>query len=509
MPLPDDLLKAAAYPHPVTDPVELIETHISWVFLAGDHAYKVKKPVNLGFLDFSTLEKRAHFCDEELRINRRTAADIYLDVLPITDSEAGLCIDGAGNTVEYAIRMRRFPQSALLSTHMASHDIGKGEMRELGHLAGYFHRDAEIAAPHAGYGTATRVAKPIIENFQQIRGILSDPALLAMLAPIEQWSMAGCEAHAGVIQQRLDSGYVRECHGDLHPGNILFLDGRIIPFDAIEFDPGLRWIDIINDIAFTFGELYCLGDQPFAWSVLNAWLEITGDYAGLELLMFYSVYRAMVRTKVAAIGFSQSGETEVPDAIPAYLQCAQRLTRHQRPRLIIMHGLSGSGKSYLSERLAAGAGTIRIRSDVERKRIFGLDIHESSDSGRDSGIYTPGAHERTLEQIIQCADNALGAGFTVILDATFLERSWRDAAHALAERRDCRFDILSITTDEGAFKQRIQHRASLADASEAGVEILMQQIDRYQPPGEDEQPFITTVADSDCDIDELSRQLGL
>ena len=417
----DGLLNPQAYPHPV-ECVEHIETHISHVLLAGDYAYKLKKPLNLGFLDFSTLERRRFCCAEELRLNRRLAPHIYLGVVPVSGTlqRPRIGPEQEGEVLEYAVKMRRFDQDTLLTRMPVTRSLAdRIAMRVAG-----FHSVIPAAEAASEYGTPESVLLPMLENFEQIRVHLREPGALARLQPLERWTRKRHDELWSVLDRRKREGRIRECHGDMHRGNIALVGGELVIFDGIEFNPALRWIDTMSELAFLVMDLEEAGQADRARRFLNRYLEISGDYAGLLVLNFYKAYRAMVRAKVTAIRLGQ------PDVEPAeaardreeyegYVALAQGYTKQGTKRLIITHGVSGTGKSRLAILLRERLPLIHIRSDLERKRLFGLPELARTDAERGSGIYTDEAGDRTYERLRELAGLILDAGYSPLVDATF------------------------------------------------------------------------------------------
>ncbi len=459
------LFDPAAYPHPV-DRVRLIETHISWVFLAGEYAYKLKKPVNLGFLDFSTLKRREHCCREEVRLNRRLAPDIYLGVVPIAGSPPR--VEGEGPVLEWAVKMRAFPAEATLDREA---DITPGQVDAIADRVARFH--LEIAPAPGEFGTPDAVRAPVAENFRQLRELLPTPD--SRLDALEAWSVAEGQRLAGHFAARRAEGHIRECHGDLHLGNIAWVDDAPLIFDGIEFNPGLRSIDVISEVAFLCMDLMHRGHVALAWRFLNRYLEHSGDYAGLAALPYYLAYRALVRAKVAAITASARGDDDF-SICRSYLELAGRLTRRPPPALLLMHGVSGAGKTWVSQSLLEQLPAIRIRSDVERKRLFGLEALADS-RAISVNIYSREAGERTLAHLLALAETLLDAGVRVIVDATFIKRDWRDPFLSLAARLAVPWLIIALEAPVEVLQQRVLARqAAGRDASEAGVDVLAAQL---------------------------------
>lgn len=475
---------STAYPEPA-GPVVHIETHISHVFLAGPYAYKLKKPVNLGFLDFSTLERRHFFCQEELRLNRRLAPQLYLEVVPITGSTTAPRIGGAGEVLEYAVKMRRFDQSGLLSTQPLEDDLPE----RVAERVAAFHDSIPAVAPDEPFGRPEAVLAPMLANFEAIRTRLSDPSLLARLAGLESWTLARHAELRPILEQRRAAGFVRECHGDMHRGNIALDQGEVLIFDGIEFNPGLRWIDIQSELAFLLMDLEEAGERGPARRLLNRYLELTGDYAGLKVLNFYQVYRALVRAKVLAIRLDQadlSAEEAVRDrgGLSDYLTLAEGYTRPHSPCLCLVQGVSGSGKSRLALALRARLPLIHLRSDIERKRLFGFLAEARTSSGGqvDGGIYGPEAGERTYGRLRELACTLLMAGYSPLVDATFLKRAQRETFIGLAQSQGCPCRLLICEAPLEVVQERVRRRAAEgADPSEAGVEVLASQLALREP----------------------------
>lgn len=478
MPLPaplQHLLGPAAYPHPV-GAVRLIETHISWVLIAGDYAYKIKKPVDLGFLDFSTLAKRRFCCEEEIRLNRRLAPDIYLGVVAVTDTGIGT----AGEVRDWAVQMRAFPADATLDREAA---VTPEQMDAIADRVARFHGEIAEAPGDSEYGTPEAVMYPVRENVRQIRELSSPP--LAHLAHLEAWSEQEYLRLHDHFAARKAGGHIRECHGDLHLGNIAWVDEAPLIFDCIEFNPALRYVDVVSEIAFLSMDLIARGQEAMAWRFLNRYLEHTGDYAGLAALRFYLVYRAMVRAKVACIRAGQ-GDAGAGAEAARYLDLAGRLARPDRPALLLMHGCSGSGKTWLSQRILEALGAIRLRSDVERKRLYGVPALADSRSAA-GDIYTAEAGRRTFDHLRELAGALLGQGYRVIVDATFISQALRADFAGLAEHLATPWCIVSVEADAALLRKRVSHRHGRGDdASEADLAVLESQLRNQEPLDENE-----------------------
>ena len=494
-PLIQALLEPQRYPHGVVR-VELVETHISWILLAGDFAYKIKKPLKLSFLDFSTLAQRLQGCEDELRLNHRYAPDIYLDVVGLFNTPQDPRWSGPGAAIEYAVKMRRFDDAARLDRLCVRSELMPLHLSDLADAVAAFHDAADIAPVDSCFGSPTAVLAAARANFDGLERALPDAALRDRLATLRTWTEAQFTQLAPLMSARQAGGRVRECHGDLHLANLVLIDQRVRMFDGIEFNEELRWIDVASEIAFTYMDLLAHGEPRLADWFVDEVLSRSGDYEAALLLRFYAVYRALVRAHVAAIRAQQSqGEDSEADAqTEAYVALAERLVAPPPVRLVITHGLSGCGKTVASTQLLQSDGqaaTLRLRSDVERKRLFGLASTARSGSSMNNGIYVGDAHARTYGHLRELAGRMLRAGWSVIVDATFLQRADRDAFAALAWETGSAFAILAPQATPSQLRERILSRSAQGyDASDATLEVLAQQMRVINPLAEDEGPVI-------------------
>lgn len=511
---PISLIHSLMHPEkfiPRVETSELIETHISWVILAGSYAYKIKKSLDLGFLDFSTLEKRRFYCEEELRLNKRLASMMYLSVVPITGTIESPRWAGAGEAIEYAVKMRAFPQQAQLDRVLALSALKSGQIDILAKHIADFHNQTEIADMGTWFGNPESVYKPIDENFKQIREHAENPEALSKLSELEDWSQVKFQELKSVLAKRKVDGFVRECHGDLHLRNIAWMDDGPVVFDCIEFSPELRWIDVINDIAFLVMDLQDRGQPTMAQRFLNSYLEHTGDYGGMGVLQFYKIYRALVRAKIDAIRSHQAGispeeQAEAEKEFLEYLNLALSYIKPNRPHLMVTYGMSASGKSTVSRSLLELLGAVRIRSDVERKRLFGLKPEDDGQSALGKGIYSTEATEKTYRKLEELAAQIIDTGYPVIVDAVFLNYEEREHFRELAKKRHIPFTILECTTDEKTLRQRITERKN--DISDADLKVLELQLSEWKPLQAHERIDIVTVDTTDpLDINLLVSQI--
>jgi uncharacterized protein len=480
-------LSAALFPHDARD-IRVCETHLSFVVLTGEFAYKIKKAVRLDFIDATALARRRELCEAELRLNRRYAPELYLQVVPIVVRDERLSFGANGDAVDYAVQMRQFDAGDELRALLARDAVDTDDFAVLADLVAEFHASAAVLdrTPPAGSAAFDRKAR---ENTTSVlrRARLIDAEQEA--AALERWTMARLASQRSQLEGRERQGAIRECHGDLHTGNVVRWRGRLLPFDCIEFDTELRYIDVLNEIAFLTMDLIDRARTDLAFVFLNRYLERTGDYAGMPLLSDYLVYRALVRTKVELISLEQHPQSDdTRGRALSLIRTASRCSRPATSTLIVMHGPSGSGKSWLSERLVPRLPAVRIRSDLERKRLAGLDPFERPSTEPDQGIYTIEFNERTYDHLLGCARSCLRAGINAIIDAAFLKAHERHAFAELAREERTRFFILSCSADATALAARIaQRRAARSDPSDADERVMERQLETMEPIAPDER----------------------
>lgn len=507
------LQNPSVFPH-ASDHWQLIETHISWVILAGPYAYKIKKALDLGFLDFTTLDKRRFYCEEELRLNSRLAPDLYLTVVPITGTAEQPQLGGSGAAFEYAVKMRRFSQRELLS-EMAEHNrLKDAHIDQIVTQVAKFHLDIPSASAETPYGTPEHVHAPVVENYVQILEHTSKPRHVQWINHLKAWTERQYRLCYQQFEHRKQQGFVRECHGDMHLGNIAMVDDVPVIFDGIEFNPDLYWIDVMSEVAFLFMDLEDHAKRDYAFRFLNGYLELSGDYSGLRVLRYYLAYRATVRAKIASIRLLQQPDHDLKPLsmegsmqgsmegsmekslgnFERYLQLAMSYTQPQRRVLLITHGLSGSGKSTLSAPLSGHMGAIRIRSDRERQRLFGKGQQNGVAADIDSGVYSSDATSQTYATLENLAKGILESGYPVIIDATFLNRSQRQPFKQLARRLAVPLRILYFHADAAELKKRVAARQREGrDISEAGLKVLEHQLEVYSGLDADEQSDTITI----------------
>lgn len=489
---------AEFYDHEVTE-VVMLQTHISWVFLTGTYAYKVKKPMDFGFLNFTELSQRKHFCEEEIRLNKRLADQVYLETVRITGTETAPVLNGEGEAIEYAVKMRQFDQSDLVDGVLRAGKLQAQHIDDIADQAAHFHQTIQISDQQSPCGTADIVNAPVIQNFEQLDPLISDITAREQLERLTVWSEQEFTKIKPALEQRKKDGFIRECHGDMHLGNMALINGQITIFDGIEFNEEFRWIDVMSEVAFLFMDLFDRKAEAYAYRFLNRYLEHTGDYEGIPLLRFYLVYRAMVRAKIASFtlltpNLSEADKQKTLQQYMSYTNLAENFTKVPELTLSITYGVSGSGKTTISQKLLEENGLIRLRSDVERKRLFHLSATDNSSSSVDSGIYTEEASTKTYQQLEKFSKIILIAGFSVIVDATFLKRINRQPFQALATELSAEFSIIECSSDVTELKRRIEERSKdQQNASEADIRVLEKQLSQLTPLAEDEKRFIKKI----------------
>lgn len=489
-PLIEALRASACYDHAVGD-VRIVETHISWILLTGSYAYKIKKPVKLPFLDFSTLELRRRYCDEELRLNRRLAEELYLDVVPIGGSEQAPRV-GAEPAIEYAVKMRQFPERARLDHQLRDGAVDAALVTALAE---------RIAAFHLGLPSAGKDAVPVdaqiddmLGNQDELESAAGAAAYRPRLARIRRFVEAETRRLRPLMAARLDAGAYKEVHGDLHLENLVRIGDAVVAFDALEFDARLRRIDVVSEVAFLVMDFIAHGAGGLGYLFLNRYLEIVGDYPGLAVLRLYLVYRATVRAKVRALDPARGAGRNGRPGMADYVAVAVSIAAASRPVLLITHGLSASGKTTVGEQLIGPLRAVRIRSDLERKRRHGIAPTASSGSGVGSGMYSRRETEMTYQELAGHALSGIEHGINVIVDAAFLKRRERDAFRRLAETAGADFRILHCDAPPATLRARIRARATEGnDASEADEAVLDFQLREVQDLDRDELGYTSKI----------------
>jgi hypothetical protein len=482
------------------EPVHHIETHISHVLLAGGHAYKIKKALANPFLDQSTLARRRAACAAELRLNRRLAPGLYLDVVPITGTHDAPSIDGDGPLLEVAVKMRAFDEDGLWDRLAARGELGAADIDELAAVLARFHAGTAVAGRDGPFGTPAQVRPLLLDSLRDLGAAPPGPTEAALLAALRTWESETFPRLAPLMAQRLADGRVREGHGDLHLGNVAREAGHCLVFDGVEFNDAFRWLDVMSEVAFMAMDLHAHARPALAHRFVDAYLQHSADYDGLRVFDYYRVHRALVRAKVARLRADQVGATAAAErdaalaAVHDYLRLALRFAMPRRRALLVTHGLSGSGKTTLTQGLLEQIGALRIRADVERKRLAGLAPLQASHSAPGAGLYGAAMTEATYARLFDAARAVIEGGWSAILDATFLRRADRDTARRLAGELGVPCVILHFDAAPAELRERVRRRAARAsDASEADEAVLARQLQTQEPLAADEVSTVHAV----------------
>jgi uncharacterized protein len=496
------LLDPGAYDEPTTS-VALIQTHVSFLFLADMFVYKIKKPVDFGFLNFVTLDRRRFYCEEEVRLNRRLCPDMYLGVVEIRESDEGVCLDGRGEIIDYAVKMKRLPAARMLDRLLEQDLVGEEDIRSIARAIGEFHLLAERSREIDSYGSVEVVRRNWTENFIQMETYISRTLSEDDLHFIREWVERFMEEHADLFAARVAGGFIRDCDGDIHSGNICLAD-RVYIFDCIEFNARFRFSDTAADVAFLLMDLEYRGRRDLAEVLLREYCAVTGDGGMSQMLDFYRVYRAFVRGKVESFRLDdpQIGDREKELARKSarrHFRLARGFIsrRSLTPCLIAFSGLMGAGKSTLARELSFELGLDLFSSDVLRKERAGLSKTVHCHDGYNQGIYSLDFTRDTYREMFERAEETLGRGRGVILDASFSRFTDRAEAAALARRAGVRFMLFHARCPDEVTRERLDAREDDAgEASDGRWELFSRQKNDFEPflsPGENWEEIDTSV----------------
>lgn len=477
------LRRASTYPHPA-GPIVRIETHLSVVYLVGRFAYKRLKPFDFGFANFSELAARRRACEAELALNRPLAAPIYLAAGPLVRRARGLRLFGAGAAVDHVVRMRRFDERMLFSRLLARGALDAADIDAAATRLAAYHLHAPRDIPRRAYGSARELRRQLDDMLAPLARALG----AALPASLRAWCVRRCDELAAHLDARRADGYVRACHGDLHLNNVVKRGRDALMFDCIDFDDALRWIDVINDLSFLLMDLHAHDRAALAHRLLNRWLDETGDFAGLAALPLYVAYRALVRALVATMraGGDAAARAARIERARRYVDVAAHAARARRPCLLLCHGYSGSGKSVASRALADVSGAIRLSSDSERKRARPFAAVDARPLP--ASAYTPQQIDAQYERLRALARDVLRAGYTALVDATFLSHARRARFFALARELGVPVYVLDFHASRACLERRVDARAAARDdRSDAGAAVLATQRASADPLDADER----------------------
>jgi uncharacterized protein len=500
-----------AYPHAVGT-VELIETHVSWVLLTGEFAYKIKRPVRYAFVDMRSAAHRAFLCHEEVRLNRRFAPEIYLGVCPISAPQGEARIDGPGPAIEHAVKMRQFSREEELDRLLESGRVASAELESFGRELARVHAELPVPRPGQDWGRPESLRSLVLRNAEECARV-AGPSGPAELAPLTAALRTRLDAALALLSQRFAAGRVRECHGDLHARNVVRRAGRLLAFDCLEFDPALRWTDVADEIAFLAADLEARQRPQHAHAFLAGYLGESGDWQACALLPLFRAHRALVRAKVVALEALEAPvarRAELERQHAAYLDCARRALGSRPARLVLMCGLSGSGKSWLAQQLAPRLPALHLRSDIERRRLAGLEPAARTGSAVAQGLYSADMTRRVYARLEECAAAMLAGGYDAIIDASFGRREDRARLYGLAARLGAPVCLVHCRAPRAVLEARIaarQRRGS--DPSEADLAVLTWQAERFEPPQPQETGTLIEIESAAAGaVDELVRRIS-
>ena len=483
------LLKPEAYPEPTTS-VELVQTHVSWIFLTDDHAYKIKKPVDFGFLNFSTIDRRRFYCNEEIKFNSRLCPDIYEGVVELRETTVGAAFLGDGPVIDYAVKMKRLPAESMLDRLVENNIVQVAEMREVARVIAEFHRTASTSHAVAEYGHLDRILFNWQENFEQTIRYENTTLPAPERELIRAWVSSFAANNSETFNQRVAAGFIRECDGDIHLENICLTNGSVFIFDCIEFNERFRCCDTAADVAFLLMDLDFHGRHDLSEEVITAYLETSGDSGMMELIVFYKLYRAFVRGKIESLHMLDSGidppeQSRAKTKAIRYFRLARGYIERTRlqPTFFITCGLMGSGKSTLVNQLAFELGIASFNSDVIRKQLAGIAPDATCSAAFGEGLYSQKSNSDTYDELIRLAKTELAARRSVIIDASFIHKSDRLRCASLAEDYAARFVIIFASCSEPENRRRLIDRSTSGRAiSDGRAELLNSQRQIFEPP---------------------------
>ena len=502
------LLEPRVYPEP-TGRVKLVQTQMSFVFLTDNYVYKVKKPVDLGYLDYTTLGKRRFYCQREVELNRRLCPDFYLDVVPITRHKSNLFIGGPGKAIEYAVKMRRLPQELMLDTLLASNQVSPEMMTKIAQRLEAFHEQAETNKRISAFGSLDIISQNTEENFNQTGKYIGNTISQNKYLHIKAYTDNFLKENASLFHKRIQDGRIKDCHGDLHAAHICLTDDICI-YDCIEFNDRFRYADIASEVAFLAMDLDHYGRADLSHLFVSAYVALSQDRELLKLLNFYKCYRAYVRGKVESFKLddpyiSQEEKGETLEKASGYFDLAYSYVK-LAPSLFITTGLVGSGKTALAQALAKRLGLVMISSDVTRKRLASIPETEHRFEEFDTGIYSPQFSRLTYDTMLAEARNILAEGSSLIIDASFIKSEQRLKAKSLAQEMKARFFIIECTLDEELTRKRLTERLEQGSVSDGRWEIFRIQKEKFEPVVE-VPPQNRAIIDTTQSISEIIKQV--
>jgi len=475
--------------------VSIIQTHISYIVLTGNYAYKIKKPVNFGFLDFSTIEKRKHFCEEELRLNRRLCPEIYLDVVSFTRKNDDIEINGSGEVIDYAVKMKEFPQEFILNKLIEKNKIDEKIIDNIADILVNFYKSSKSSDEINYFGTVEVIKHNTNENFEQTKDFINLTINEEIFDIIKKRTDDYLSINKKIFNDRVKNGFIKDCHGDLHSGNIVLLNDKICIFDCIEFNQRFRYSDVASDIAFLSMDLDFLGHAYLSSFLIEKYIEKSKDENFFDILNFYKCYRAYVRGKVTGFKLNDPNIDKLEkektinlarkyfDLAYFYSQLFSRKNKKDvKPVLFITTGLTGTGKTTVARKFAVDYNAKILSTDVIRKEFAGIDKYERHHDAYNTGLYSAKKMRQTYDKIFEKADILLYNQKNVVIDATFKTEKLRDMARKISEKNNACFLIVYCNCPKEKVKEYLDARVEKKSVSDGRWEIFVKQEDSFEKP---------------------------
>ena len=472
--------------------IKILQTHISYVVLTGKYAYKIKKPVNFGFLDFSTLEKRKYFCEEELRLNKRLCPDIYIDIVPISEKNNNLQMNDEGNVIDYALKMKEFSQKNIMTNLLKQEKIDEDIVDKICYILKDFYRRSEHSNEINKFGLVETVKKNTDENFQQTESVIDDTIKKEIFDFIKSNTDKFLKQKENLFNDRIENGHICDCHGDLHSGNIVVSEKEVCIFDCIEFNKRFRFSDITSDIAFLAMDFDYQGFPYLSSYFIKKYIDESKDSKISSLLNFYKCYRAYVRGKVIGFRLNETNidkneKIQIKNSAKKYFDLSYYYSKlfsmifeKEKPLLFITSGLTGTGKTTVANKISVDYNAHIISTDSVRKELEGIDKFERHHDAYNTGLYSPEKMLFTYNKIFEKADTLLKNSKNVILDATFKNNNLRDKAKEIAINNKSNFLILHCTCPENLVKRYLENRVKKKSVSDGRWEIYLKQKNSFE-----------------------------
>ena len=481
--------------------VKILQTHISFVVLTGSFAYKIKKAIDFGFLDFSTLEKRKFFCEEEIKLNKRLCPKIYLSVVPITEHNGKIQLNGKGKIVEYALKMKEFPQENIMTNQLNKGNVTAKTIEEICDILVNFYKSNKGESEIESYGKAESVKKNIDENFEQTKSVINTTIPRATFDFIKDAANQFFEKNSSIFEKRIKEGHICDCHGDLHSGNIVILDNICI-FDCIEFNKRFRYCDVASDISFLAMDLDYLNYPELSSYLIQNYIQKSSDKSILQVLNFYKSYRAYVRGKVNGFKLSDPNikDTEKKEIIDIskkyfelsyyYAQLFSLDLNHPKPIIFLVCGMSGTGKSTLAQKLSIDYNATHLNTDIIRKEIEGINIFEKHLDEINTGLYSPEKIEKTYRKLIEKSEEFVKDKKNVILDATFSKKKFRKLVYDTFKKYDAALVVIECISRDDIVKKWLDKRIKTKSVSDGRWEVYLHQKKTFEKLTDDENSIV-------------------